>query len=104
MTHDEMIAVIQAHKDGKQIQRRFNGAGSFPWEDLKVGDYWNFTDWDYRIKPEEKKPRELVVVIDDCGKIQGCDWFSGPGTTIPVYSAEGMSKAVHFMRFREVLE
>ncbi len=56
MTHEAMIEVIQAHKDGKPIQRRFYGAGSFPWEDLKVGHYWNFADWDYRIKPEQQKP------------------------------------------------
>ncbi len=90
MTHDEMIAVIQAQKDGKPIQRRFNGAGSFPWEDFKVGDYWNFTDWDYRINPEEKKPMEIVVEIHG-NKIN---------YTLPSWPESKQGKVI----FREVME
>lgn len=56
MTHDEMIAVIQAHKDGKQVQhRRKLGRPENQWGDSLVGPGWNFAEYDYRVKPE---PRE----------------------------------------------
>ena len=60
MTHDEMIAVIHAHKDGRHIQ--------FQKKDLSFCDvpdnrpYWNFANEIYRVKPE---PRSLWVVKDD---------------------------------------
>jgi hypothetical protein len=50
MTHDEMIAVIAAHKDGKTVQVRCKGSDR-EWG-YTSGPYWNFADCDYRIKPE----------------------------------------------------
>jgi hypothetical protein len=51
MTHDEMIAVIQAHKDGKQIQiRQYCGK---VWAD-SFCPRWNFEDCVYRVKPEPR--------------------------------------------------
>lgn len=58
MTHDEMIAVIQAHKDGKPIQRKKEWAGDKCWSDLSVPTF-DFTNFDHRIKPEPPKPREF---------------------------------------------
>ena len=65
MNHDEMIAVIQAHKDGKQIQwKSRNGVDG--WDDCSDG-YWqpkfNFGCCDYRIKPE---PREWWIENSHC--------------------------------------
>ena len=54
MTHDEMIAVIQAHKDGKTIQARNRDIGV--WDD--VDPIWRFDSCDYRVKPE---PREWIL-------------------------------------------
>jgi hypothetical protein len=57
MTHDEMIAVIQAHKDGKVIQEctngRYGNAGAWG----KSGDWpvWDFRLKDYRVKPMPKE-------------------------------------------------
>lgn len=34
MTHDEMIAVIQAHKEGKTIESRARGIGGAKWVTL----------------------------------------------------------------------
>lgn len=51
MTHDDMIAVIQAYKDGKQIQRRTSNG---EWLDLE-NPMWYFNIGDYRVKPEEPK-------------------------------------------------
>lgn len=58
MTHDEMIAVIQAHKEGKQIQSR---RGDW-WIDI-FEPSWDFSKYDYRIKPEPPKPREWWIVF-----------------------------------------
>lgn len=52
MTHDEMIEVIAAHRDGKQIQYRLKPKG--PWRDRTLSNAdFNFTDTAYRIKPEQ---------------------------------------------------
>ena len=51
MTHDEMIAVIQAHKDGKTIQVR--GKGRPKWHD-RTRPSWDFDSCDYRVKPEPR--------------------------------------------------
>jgi len=53
MTHDEMIAVIQAHKNGTQIQYRrlTHGYGNF--EDvINNNPSWVFDTYEYRAKPE----------------------------------------------------
>lgn len=49
MTHDEMISVIQAHKDGKTIQIKGNISGE--WNDADSPRF-NFVQCTYRIKPE----------------------------------------------------
>lgn len=60
MTHEEMIAVIQAHKEGKQIQCRTviklgEEAIRKEWTDLEHDKVaWNFGCCDYRVKPEPK--------------------------------------------------
>jgi hypothetical protein len=57
MTHDEMIAVIQAHKDGKVIQVKLkNDAPGRGWENLRAHDpIWHFGRNAYRPKPEPKE-------------------------------------------------
>jgi hypothetical protein len=55
MTHDEMIAVIQAHKDGKLIECR--GKEFISWSPAH-NPAWDFRGYDYRIKPE---PRRIWV-------------------------------------------
>jgi len=59
VTHDEMIEVIQAHKEGKEIQCRLKDPSldEMGWL-TKGGDTFNFTDYIYRIKPE---PKEIWV-------------------------------------------
>jgi hypothetical protein len=55
-TLDEMIAVIQAYKDGKTIQFRY-GKGE-NWAICTLQHLFNFSDFVYRIKPE---PRVVYV-------------------------------------------
>ena len=49
MTHDEMIAVIAAHKEGKQIECKSRSRND--WHDIAMPNF-NFEECDYRIKPE----------------------------------------------------
>lgn len=51
MTHEEMIAVIAAHRDGKKLEylSAFNG-----WTDVVGSPLFAFNQNDYRIKPETK--------------------------------------------------
>lgn len=51
MTHDEMIAVIQAHQRGKKIQRR--NLFGHDWHDTD-NPMWSFDAFEYRVKPEMK--------------------------------------------------
>ena len=56
MTHDEMIAVLRAHKEGRAIQFR-DAKDAGRWFD--AGNYrWDFHHFEYRIKPE---PRTIWV-------------------------------------------
>ena len=68
MSHDEMIAVIQAHKDGRfiQVKHVVDGIGD-SWNDAD-SPRWDFKNFDYRIKPE---PRSLWVVRYQSGNIAG---------------------------------
>ncbi len=77
MTHDEMIAVIQAHKDGAKIECREVFADS-SWE-LTKDPCWNFNDFEYRIA----EPRWRDATIDDLKRaplkcrvrqLSDCDW------------------------------
>jgi hypothetical protein len=62
MSHDEMIAVIQAHKAGKQIEIQYHGCSPETW--ALCGDdpfTFNFTQLDFRVKPEPPKPRDFWI-------------------------------------------
>jgi hypothetical protein len=67
MTHDEMIEVIQAHKDGKVIQRRVKAAIDSKFKDRHVKHvFMDFATHDYRIKPEPKE-YWLLPYLDGSG-------------------------------------
>lgn len=53
MTDKEIIAVVQAHSEGKQIQFLDNHFKD--WLDCNDnGPAWDFSSYDYRVKPEKK--------------------------------------------------
>ena len=62
-TPDEMIACIQAHKDGKELQ--FFSNVSKTWEDVAGAPLFNFHIYEYRVKPTPSlrlwKPEEVPV-------------------------------------------
>lgn len=66
MTDDEIIAVVQAHKDGKTIRSEARGCGGGWTETFPEGKAisWNFHYYDYYIVPEPRKPREWMIVLD----------------------------------------
>lgn len=79
MSHDEMIAVIQAHAAGKTIQHRRRGAQE--WSDLHPMCFSaSFEVYDYRIKPEPPKPKEWWLISHNdtepcglCGVFESAD-------------------------------
>jgi hypothetical protein len=67
MTHDEMIAVIQHHKNGGKVE--YMSRAENTWASVKGDPIWNFAAHDYRSKPE---PRILWVVMYLSGNPAGC--------------------------------
>ena len=75
MNHQEMIDVIHAHMDGKQVQYK-SRVSEKGWVTLACPKNTlplNFDNYDYRVKPE---PREVYVsmigrdcVVNSCAKI-----------------------------------
>jgi len=62
MTHQEMIALIEAHRDGQTIQYRLTPTAQ--WRDRTLsGIDFNFAEIEYRIKPTE--PVTAFGVIDE---------------------------------------
>lgn len=60
-TIDAMVAVMNAAKEGKEIQRRC--AGDKGWNDASR-PAWNWVDFEYRVKPE---PREWWAILNYMG-------------------------------------
>lgn len=51
MTHDEMIEVIAAHRDGKGVEVSERSPTRDNWR-VAVKPAWDFSDYKYRVKPE----------------------------------------------------
>lgn len=64
VSHDEMIAVIEHHKNGGKVEYR--GRSEITWKLVQGNPLWNFASHDYRIKPE---PRSLWVVRNQSGNL-----------------------------------
>lgn len=63
MTDDEILTVVQAHKEGKQIQGKCRRLSNI-WVDV-VGELtWDFVDKEYRVKPEPRKELWLQECSD----------------------------------------
>lgn len=68
MQIDKMIAVLQAHKEGKKLQCRFNdSAPSDEWSDSRAPS-WQFDVMEYRVKPE---PKEVWINYTSAGTVAG---------------------------------
>jgi len=68
-TLDEMIAVMQAAKEGKTIECRISNAHALShWYEEK-NPWWNWKEFDYRVKPGE--PRRVWISYDFEDAIEG---------------------------------
>lgn len=104
MTHDEMIAVIQADKDGKPIQFKVIGSNS-SWTNVSKRDAtfnFNFQVCDWRIKPT---PQMLYLIVrkqsPECKYIDALAWsYEEVQRRFASYSSETHK----IITFKEVLE
>lgn len=74
MTHDEMIAVIQHHKDGGEVQVKDGFNKNSEWENT-MSPLWNFGDFNYR-----PKPMLIYIQVFDDNSVRYC------GTQKPPYN------------------
>lgn len=85
-------SVMIAYADGRTIRCREVGTSN-PWYDITDPEEvpaWDWEEYEYEVKPEERKPREIWVVEDRIYEVQQ---MRGDGMT-PI---EGQT------HFREVL-
>lgn len=59
MTNQEIIDVVQAHLEGREIETSAKGCNR--WHPTVVAPTWSFDVYDYRVKPEPPKPREFWI-------------------------------------------
>jgi hypothetical protein len=70
MSPQEMIDVIQAHKNGKQIEFRFKTekpSSDNYWLDAKTPT-WNFATYDYRVVPKAPKTMHQYLLHAPSGQ------------------------------------
>ena len=63
-THDEMIAVITAHKEGKKIECRYKGCDKWFCSPSPI---WDFSEREYRIDPRDESelvPHWVALYLD----------------------------------------
>jgi hypothetical protein len=94
MTIDEMIAVLQAAKDGKPIQFADKCNPSHWCNDSKPD--WDFTSCNFRVKPPEPPECWLNIWLTD-GSL-GSSWLTEPEAR---HAANTRQRTVHM---REVIE
>jgi hypothetical protein len=85
MTHDEMVAVIEHHKNGGKVQYSVDAGET--WHDA-ISHAWNFGSLRYRIKPE---PMTIWLEINKWGKIDVAH-YEKPET--PTYKTTTLKKFV----------
>lgn len=70
LTDDQIEKLVLANKAGKQIQERRRGA-RIEWSDSFPGPYWDFVNYEYRVKPQPETLREYCVRVDSNGTVLG---------------------------------
>ena len=105
MKPDEMIEVIQAQKDGRALilrrKAQFEPEDAGPWTDAPPNVVFDFAHYEYKIKPEQKKPREWIALINEREILE-----SGvpPGMAVITEPGKLPVGPLTFVRVREVLE
>lgn len=93
MTHDQMIEVIRAHRDGKVVQARNLRGGE--WFDAD-SPCWDFASFEYRIKRE---PREFILRVFPDGSGTAFE----PGSLVEI-SDVAAALGAEVIHVREVLK
>lgn len=103
MTYDEMIAVLQAAKEGKTIQTKLKRT-TIEYADTKPT--WNFDLFDYRVKPEPKirpyaNAEEFLAAMKEHGP-----YLKGAGDyCLPIhFHDEGVWDKDDFFEYEQLLE
>jgi len=77
MTHDEILQVVQAHKQGHKIEyRELYLREHGHWIPADTPDLWDFRNRRYRVSDEPIKPREWIIVLCQ-GQVVGPSIFIG---------------------------
>ena len=96
MSPDEIIAVVQAYKEGKTIQARPKfSAGS--WTDV-IAPQWNFPEHKYRVKTE---PKEIWVNFYEHDTLKQQVAYS---TKKDAMRCKGRIKGAKTLHFRQVVD
>lgn len=86
MTHDEMIAVLTAAKEGKQVQIRGKHNPAARWVNTQQ-PLWDFSTFSYRVGPERitSKPYRRWLATTDMVCI--CNKDAGLPSYVEMYGA-----------------
>jgi len=98
MTHDEMIAVIQHHKNGGKVECKHKDAREWNRASLPL---WNFEEYDYRAKPE---PLVLWHLRTEDGEGYGTYYNREPAESVKVDYDKSHVKKLTLKKFVEVTE
>ncbi len=97
MDTNQILAVVQSHKDGEIIQESNKGAWVPQWWDNPNPD-WDFKTKVYRVKPAPLKESEVAFDTD------GRPTFVVRGTLLPQDRAYYEKRGITFVKMREVRE
>jgi hypothetical protein len=78
---------IKAWADGAEIEGK--PKHEIDWQ-LTFHPWWNREDWEYRIKPQPKEFKELLVILMNSGEIK----LGISGQLVPLGKGESVNKII----------
>lgn len=98
MNIDEMIDVMKAYKDGKTIEHRLRTIIGDEWGVIEEIPCWDFSYFDYRVKPEPKyAPYDSVMEVErDKWAINKCRTVISRVVSIDIYKQRVFIDGVWF--------
>ena len=68
-TIEEKLAIYKAYLEGKEIEIKYLGEGE-AWMPPNTRPSFNYSQYDYRVKPEPVKPAVAKAYIHTAGSVQ----------------------------------
>lgn len=106
-TTKDMIEVMQASLEGKQIEQLYRSNSMSLWEPKAgQGTWWDWASFDYRIKKEEPKRVPLSredIKPGDCIKDFDC-WLMIIGTTVDSVILNDIDEGTYTNSFKFMFE